>query len=131
MDLPDLVAAALAARSHAYAPYSQFPVGAALECEDGTVFTGCNVENLSFGLTMCAERVALGTAVAAGHRNFRSLAIAADTDLPISPCGACRQVLAEFNPHLKIVSATTRGVTETFSLDHLLPRASTGILNRL
>ena len=130
MELPSLVAAAVAARVHAYAPYSQFPVGAALACEDGTVFTGCNVENLSFGLTMCAERVAVGAAVAAGRRDFQCLAIAADTDLPISPCGACRQVLAEFQPNLKIVSATVRGLSETFTLGALLPRASTGILNR-
>jgi cytidine deaminase len=100
------------------------------ECADGTVFTGCNVENLSFGLTMCAERVAIGAAVVAGHRDFRCIAIVADTDSPISPCGACRQVMAEFHPSLKILSATLDGKTEEFTLDQLLPRASTGILNR-
>lgn len=130
MDTSDLVESAKSARASAYAPYSHFPVGAALECSDGTVFTGCNVENLSFGLTMCAERVAVGTAVAAGRRDFLRIAIAADTDVPISPCGACRQVLAEFHPALQILSANFKGQTEEFSLADLLPRASTGILNR-
>lgn len=125
-----LVEAAISARTRAHAPYSNFAVGAALECSDGTVFTGCNVENLSFGLTMCAERVAVGAAVAAGHREFRCIAIVADTDAPISPCGACRQVMAEFNPALKIVSSNLAGLAEEFSLADLLPRASTGILNR-
>ena len=130
MENSRLVEAAITARSEAHAPYSNFAVGAALECEDGTVFTGCNVENLSFGLTMCAERVAIGAAVVAGHRDFRCIAIVADTDSPISPCGACRQVMAEFHPSLKILSATLDGKTEEFTLDQLLPRASTGILNR-
>lgn len=125
-----LVESAIIARTQAHAPYSNFPVGAALECEDGTVFTGCNVENLSFGLTICAERVAIGAAVASGRRRFRQIAVAADTDLPISPCGACRQVMAEFNPSLKIISSNMKGRTEEFSLADLLPRASTGILNR-
>lgn len=125
-----LVETAISARTRAHAPYSNFAVGAALECSDGTVFTGCNVENLSFGLTMCAERVAVGAAVSAGHREFRCIAIVADTDAPISPCGACRQVMAEFNPALKIVSSNLAGLAEEFSLADLLPRASTGILNR-
>jgi cytidine deaminase len=130
MSTSALVETAIAARSEAHAPYSNFAVGAALECADGTVFTGCNVENLSFGLTMCAERVAIGAAVVAGHRDFRCIAIVADTDSPISPCGACRQVMAEFHPSLKILSATLDGKTEEFTLEQLLPRASTGILNR-
>ena len=130
MDTTALVESAKAARASAHAPYSHFAVGAALECEDGTVFTGCNVENLSFGLTMCAERVAVGTAVAAGRRDFRRIAIAADTDAPISPCGACRQVLAEFHPALRILSVNLKGQTEEFSLADLLPRPATGILNR-
>jgi cytidine deaminase len=130
MENSRLVEAAVLACANAHAPYSNFAVGAALECADGTVFTGCNVENLSFGLTMCAERVAIGAAVVAGHRDFRCIAIVADTDSPISPCGACRQVMAEFHPALKILSATLDGKTEEFTLDQLLPRASTGILNR-
>jgi cytidine deaminase len=125
-----LVEAAIRARLHAHAPYSNFPVGAALECADGNVFTGCNVENLSFGLTMCAERVAIGAAVAAGKRDFQCIAIVADTDAPISPCGACRQVMAEFNPALKIIFSTLAGTSEVFSLSDLLPRAATGILNK-
>jgi cytidine deaminase len=130
MENSRLVETAIAARSEAHAPYSNFAVGAALECADGTVFTGCNVENLSFGLTMCAERVAIGAAVAAGRRDFRCIAIVADTDSPISPCGACRQVMAEFNPSLAIISGNLKGRSEGFSLGELLPRASTGILNR-
>ena len=130
MENSRLVEAAVLARANAHAPYSNFAVGAALECADGTVFTGCNVENLSFGLTMCAERVAIGAAVVAGHRDFRCIAIVADTDSPISPCGACRQVMAEFNPSLAIISGNLKGRSESFSLAELLPRASTGILNR-
>jgi cytidine deaminase len=130
MEQSRLVEAAAIARANAHAPYSNFAVGAALECADGTVFTGCNVENLSFGLTMCAERVAIGAAVVAGYRDFRCIAIVADTDSPISPCGACRQVMAEFNPSLAIISGNLKGRSESFSLAELLPRASTGILNR-
>jgi cytidine deaminase len=130
MDKESLVRAAVEARQNAHAPYSRFAVGAALECEDGSVFTGCNVENLSFGLTICAERVAIGAAVAVGRRDFRCIAVVADTDVPVSPCGACRQVMAEFHPALAIVSSTLDGKIEEFTLDKLLPRASTGILNR-
>lgn len=114
----------------AHAPYSGFRVGAALEAEDGRVFTGCNVENLSFGLTCCAERVAVGTAIAAGARNWRVIAVAADSKQPVSPCGACRQVLAEFVPGLRMLLATTYGAVEEHSLAELLPRAATGILDR-
>ena len=130
MNRESLVQAAIEARRNAHAPYSNFPVGAAIECSGGTVFTGCNVENLSFGLTMCAERVAVGAAVAAGHRDFLCVAVVAETNVPISPCGACRQVLAEFHPSLQILSANLKGQIEEFSLADLLPRASTGILNR-
>lgn len=125
-----LISQAMQARRHAYAPYSMFPVGAAIECADGSVFSGCNVENLSFGLTMCAERVAVGAAVATGKTDFVRIAIVADTDEVISPCGACRQVLAEFHPSLIILSANLRGGVQEFSLADLLPRPSTGILNR-
>ena len=130
MDYSGLIRAATEARGSAHSPYSGFAVGAALLCEDGSIFTGCNVENLSFGLTMCAERVALGSAVAAGNRKFRCIAIAADTDEVLSPCGACRQVLAEFNPALTVYAANLNGKVEEFSLEVLLPRASKGILNR-
>ena len=130
MDYTSLIQAAISARERAHAPYSGFAVGAALRCADGTVFSGCNVENLSFGLTICAERVAVGAATAAGKRDFQCIAIAADTVEVISPCGACRQVLAEFNPSLAIVSANLGGKSEEFSLGQLLPRASRGILNK-
>lgn len=130
MDHSSLIEAALQTRKNAHAPYSEFPVGAALLCGDGSVFTGCNVENLSFGLAMCAERGAVGAAVAAGKRDFQCIAIAAESDEVLSPCGACRQVLAEFNPKLTVFSANLSGKVEQFSLEVLLPRAATGILNR-
>lgn len=125
-----LVRAALAARLRAFAPYSNFLVGAALLDSEGTIHTGCNVENISYGLTLCAERGAVMSAVAAGRRSFVALAIAADSDIPLSPCGACRQFLAEFAPDLPIVSANLHGKHELLSLTTLLPRARTGILNR-
>lgn len=130
MDVDELIAAAIAARALAYAPYSNFAVGAAILGSDGRIFTGCNIENLSFGLTVCAERVALGTAVAAGIRAFEALAVVADTNLPVSPCGACRQVLSEFNEDLVIWLATLDGERVRFSLRELFPRGRTGILDR-
>ena len=123
----DLVAAAWAVRDRAYAPYSRFAVGAALLGEDGRVFTGCNVENLSFGLTICAERAAVFAAVAAGTRRFVAVAVVADTSDPVSPCGACRQVLAEFGDPV-VRSATRSGRFIEARLSDLLPRAAVGIL---
>lgn len=123
----ELIAAAWQARDKAYAPYSSFQVGAALLASNGQVFPGCNVENISYGLTNCAERVAIGTAVAAGVQNFDKLVVVADTAEPISPCGACRQVLAEFG--VKTVVLANRAGSIEFSLEELLPRASTGILD--
>src|SRR5947208_11528079 len=117
----DLVAMALAARSKAYAPYSKLAVGAAIKCKSGAVFVGANIENRSFGLTICAERVAMGAAVAAGERDFVAIAVTADSDEPIVPCGACRQFLAEFNPDLIIVSATVRGHRKIGRLSRLFP----------
>ena len=128
MQWDSLVAAAWQVREHAYAPYSNFAVGAALLAADGRIFTGCNVENISYGLTNCAERVAIGTAVAAGARKFVALAVVADTEVPVSPCGACRQVLAEFGVSRVILS--NRRERLEFSLEELLPRAAAGILNR-
>lgn len=105
MDNERLFAAARAAAEASYSPYSKFRVGAALLCADGTVFTGTNVENRSFGLTICAERSALLAAVSAGKRAFGAIAIATpDADYPVSPCGACRQVLSEFLPPEALVS---------------------------
>jgi len=128
MEWDTLVAAAWQARDMAYAPYSNFHVGATLLAEDGRVFSGCNVENISYGLTNCAERVAIGAAVAAGVRKFLAVAVVADTAVPISPCGACRQVLAEFG--VPVVILANRTAREEFRLEELLPRASAGILDR-
>ena len=128
MTTEDLIAKAWEAREKAYAPYSNFQVGAALLSYDGQVFPGCNVENISYGLTNCAERVAIGAAVAQGITQFDKVAVVADTGEPISPCGACRQVLAEFGVK-NIILANKQGSVE-FSLEELLPRASTGILER-
>lgn len=128
MDWNDLVGAAWEARNSAYAPYSNFAVGAALLAADGRIFVGCNVENISYGLTNCAERVAIGAAVAAGVREFVAVAVVADTAVPISPCGACRQVLAEF--HVPRVMLANRSQRLEFRLEDLLPRASSGILDR-
>lgn len=128
MDSDTLVRAAWAARDQAYAPYSKFAVGAALWTVEGQVFVGCNVENLSYGLTMCAERVAIGAAISAGTREFLAVAVVADTKAPVSPCGACRQVLAEFGVR-RVLMANHIACLE-FSLDELLPRAAAGILDR-
>lgn len=128
MDWDRLLMAAWQAREAAYAPYSNFAVGAALLSTDGAIFQGCNVENISYGLTNCAERVAIGAAVAAGVRAFLAVAVVADTTVPISPCGACRQVLAEFG--VGRVMLANRLERLQFTLEELLPRASTGILDR-
>lgn len=128
MDWDQLVKVAWQAREAAYAPYSNFAVGAALLATDGRIFLGCNVENISYGLTNCAERVAIGAAVAAGVREFLAVAVVADTGVPISPCGACRQVLAEFGvPRVMLANRSER---LEFTLAELLPRASSGILDR-
>jgi cytidine deaminase len=124
----ELIAVAWKVREMAYAPYSNFHVGAALLARDGRIFAGCNVENISYGLTNCAERVAMGAAIAAGARIFEKVVVVADTAQPISPCGACRQVLAEFGVKSIILVNLTEQVE--FSLKELLPRASTGILDR-
>lgn len=117
----ELVAAAAAVRGRAYAPYSHFAVGAALLADDGTIHVGCNVENASYGLTICAERNAVAHGVAAGQRNFTALAVV--TDNAVTPCGACRQVLAEFNPHLLVIVADGHGNQRRYRLSELLPAA--------
>lgn len=119
---PDpLIAAAAAAREKAFAPYSGFRVGAALEAEDGTIFAGCNVESASYGLTICAERVALVKAVSEGVTQFRRVAVVTDVDDLTPPCGACRQLLWEFAPDALVILANLNGKTATYRMIDLLP----------
>ncbi len=117
-----LLDAALAARAQAFAPFSKFRVGAALEDADGRIHTGCNVENATYGLTVCAERVAVLKAISEGARKFRRIAVAADTDVLTPPCGACRQILWEFCGDVEIVLVNPRGKTESYRLKELFPR---------
>ena len=116
-----LIAEARTARRRAVAPYSNFKVGAALETADGTIVTGCNIENATYGLTLCAERVAMFKALSDGHRKFRRIAVVADTDAPTPPCGPCRQILWEFGGDLEIVLANLRRETGRYRLTDLLP----------
>lgn len=119
-----LVAAARAAREMAYAPYSRFPVGAAVQTADGRVFTGANVENAAYGLAQCAERVAVAQAVLSGSTRLAAVAIIADSPHPVAPCGACRQVLAEFAAgDLRIIMANVAGQLRVATLGELLPGA--------
>ena len=118
-----VVDAALAVREHAHAPYSKFRVGAAIEDEGGRIHTGCNVENATYGLTVCAERVAVFKAISEGARKFRRIAVAADTDSLTPPCGACRQILWEFCGDIDVILVNPRGKSETLRMKDLLPRA--------
>jgi cytidine deaminase len=122
-DADRLVHAARLARDGAIAPYSKFKVGAALEAADGTIITGCNIENASYGLTLCAERVAMFKALSEGVRQFTRMAVVADTEEPTPPCGACRQVLWEFAPDLEIILANLRSETARHPMSALLPEA--------
>ena len=115
-----LVVAARGVQAHAHAPYSNFRVGAALEAEDGRVFVGCNVENASYGLTICAERVAAGTAVAAGATRFRRVVVVTDVDPPAAPCGACRQFLVEFGTDIDVMAVGPKS-SRRWRLADLLP----------
>ena len=129
MQFNRLLSAAIDAKQNAHAPYSDFRVGAAVLAESGRVYAGCNVENISFGLTLCAERVAIACAVANGEKRFTEIVILTSGSEPASPCGACRQVLAEFCEDLRITSCTTKGKRLEMSLRVLLPRAKAGILD--
>lgn len=112
---------ARAAKGHAYAPYSKFHVGAALLCADGSIIDGCNVENASYPAGTCAERVALGAAVVAGHREFTAVAIASDAPSATPPCGICRQALAEFAPGIAVLALDATGRVTRWTLSELLP----------
>jgi cytidine deaminase len=118
----ELVESARQAREHAHAPFSNFKVGAALECSDGQIVTGCNVENSSYGLSMCAERVAIFKAISEGFHSFKRIAVLADTHSPVRPCGACRQVISDlFPPHAEVLMANVQGEMERTTIQELLP----------
>jgi cytidine deaminase len=117
-----LLQAALDARANAHAPFSKFRVGAAIEDADGRIFTGCNVENATYGLTICAERVAVFKAISEGARKFTRIAVAADTDVLTPPCGACRQILWEFCGDAELTLVNLQGKAESFRLSEIFPR---------
>ncbi|MBK9164667.1 MAG: cytidine deaminase [Acidobacteria bacterium] len=119
----ELIAAAADVRTRAFAPYSNFRVGAAVETEGGEIYTGCNVESASYGLTMCAERVAIFSAVAAGHKRIKRISVVAESDELTAPCGACRQVIWEFGGDIPVTLSNLNGKTETIQMSELLPKA--------
>ena len=119
--IEELAAAARAVSEHAYAPYSQFKVGSALLSGSGAIYTGCNVENASYGLTVCAERNAIFAAVAAGEREIKAIAIVTQSPEPAAPCGACRQVLIEFAADIPVILENTDGIRRIQSLNALFP----------
>ncbi len=123
MNQEELIGHAIDARSKAYAPYSKFKVGAALVAEYGGVFTGCNVESASYGLTVCAERVAIWKAVSEGVTKFTEIAVVADTEELTPPCGVCRQIIWEFCGDIPVTLANLKGKSETVQMRELLPRA--------
>ena len=120
LEIQKLMDCAIKARENAYSPYSHFAVGAALLCEDGTLYEGCNIENASYGLTNCAERTAIFKAVSEGHTTFKALAVVADTEGPCAPCGACRQVMAEFKIPL-IIMGNLMGNIKMVTIEEVLP----------
>ena len=118
-----LIKEAEKARNRAYTPYSKFKVGAAVLCDDGKIFTGCNIENASFGMSICAERVAIFKAVSEGSTKFEAIAVIGDTDKPCSPCGACRQVISEFDENIPLIMANLKGDVKIKKIGDLLPEA--------
>ena len=118
-----LIKEAEKARKRAYTPYSKFQVGAAVLCADGKMFTGCNIENASFGLAICAERVAISKAISEGSTKFEAIAVIGDTDKPCSPCGACRQVISEFGEDITLIMANLKGEVKIKKIKELLPEA--------
>ena len=131
MNAESLLQAALAAREHAVAPFSHYKVGAALECRNGKIYGGCNVENSTYGLTVCAERVALWKALSEGEREFVRVAVASQGSQPAPPCGACRQLLWEFGGNLEVILGNTEGYREVHHLAGLLPHPfDRGMLNK-
>ena len=123
MDYENLIAKAMEAREKAHAPYSRFAVGAALLSKSGRIYTGCNVENASYGLSICAERTAIFKAVSEGERDFEAIAVV--TEKGVTPCGACRQVLMEFGEDIQVIVANGAGEYRVFTLQELLPEAFT------
>ncbi len=124
--LPTLIEQATTMLERAYVPYSKFPVGASVHTKDGTFFSGCNIENSSYGLSMCAERTAIFKAVSEGHKEFDYLVVTGHTDGPISPCGACRQVISEFcEPDMPVLLTNTQGKEQFTTVAQLLPGAFT------
>ncbi len=128
METIDLVALAQQASENAYVPYSQFPIGAAVVTKSGEVFQGCNIENISFGLSNCGERTAIFKAVSEGHRELEKIAVYGSTNEPVSPCGACRQVMAEFfEPSAKVILISKNGKTVEMTVEELLPYSFTDL----
>ena len=123
MTRDELKAAAVSMLERSYCPYSHFPVGAALECEDGTVYTGCNIENAGYSATVCAERTAVFKAVSEGRHRFKRIVVAGRSDSPCVPCGECRQVLSEFAPELEVICLDKSGNELALSLADLLPHS--------
>ncbi len=121
MTTEELVALAIQMQERAYCPYSHFPVGAALECCDGAIYTGCNIENASYPVGSCAERTAVSKAVSEGHRSFKRIVIAAKTEDYCVPCGMCRQFMQEFSPNMEIICTNIKGEHKSFKLNEMLP----------
>ncbi|MFW6022755.1 MAG: cytidine deaminase [Halanaerobiaceae bacterium] len=122
-EILELINIAKEARKYSYSPYSDFPIGAALLTNDGDVFTGTNVENASYGLTNCAERTAIFKAVSEGFKKFKAIAIVADTERPVPPCGTCRQVIQEFGNDINVIMANLKGDYQCYTINKLLPAA--------